>query len=208
MHFPVLRFSLMQVDSAVELGRDDEVLEFPWAAPDGASVYHDLKRHPELLLYIDEANRVLELGQFLGSVNAPDSLFETAKCDVWSSTHMNPEEKIFGARWKFASYVDLLFTSEPSRFSFPEHEQFLKRITELLKRVPEIPASAEFLLRRCYFRQSGTDTRDGFYVTFYLFGYGDDEMSARQQWAIGMKLAEHTIWQISAGSEEKSSPVL
>jgi len=190
----------MQVDFAVELGRDDDVLDFPWASPDGGSAYHDLKRHPELILYIGEAHRVMELGQFLESLNSPDGLFETAKCDVWSSTHLNPEEKIFGAAFKFGSYVDLLFASEVSRFSFPEHEGFVKRITELLKRVPEIPASAEFLVRRCYYRQEGTDARAGFYVTFYLFGYGDDEMSARRQWAIGMNLADNALRQISASS--------
>jgi len=198
----------MQVDFAVELGRDDEVLDFPWSTPDGACSYHDLKRHPELILYIDEATRVLELGQFLEGVNAPEGLFETAKCDVWSPTHMNPEEKIFGAKLKFCSYVDLLFTSETSRFSFPEHERFAQRITDLLKRVPEIPASAEFLVRRCYYRQDGPEPRSGFYVTHYLFGYGDDEMSARQQWAIGMKLTENALRQISAdpAGEKRSHP--
>ena len=36
----------MQADFAVELGRDDETLEVPWAAPDGRLRYHDLKRDP------------------------------------------------------------------------------------------------------------------------------------------------------------------
>jgi hypothetical protein len=195
----------MEADFAVELASDDEVLDFPWLSPDGACSYHDLKRHPELILYIEEASRVLELGQFLEGVNTPDGLFETAKCDVWSSRHMNPEEKIFGAVLKFGSYVDLLFTSETSRFSFSEHEDLARRITELLKRVPEIPAAAEFLVRRCYYSLSGGEARAGFYITFYLFGYGNDEMGARQQWAIGMRLTENALKQICAGGAEEES---
>ncbi len=49
-----------------------------------------------------------ELGEFLAAVNSPASILETAKCDAWSSTEINPEEEIFGAACKFGSYVDLV----------------------------------------------------------------------------------------------------
>jgi len=39
--------------------------------------------------------------------------------------------------------------------------------------------------------------REGFYVTFYLFGYGEDEAQARESWAIGLKLVENAIRQMS-----------
>ena len=76
----------MQADFAVELGADDETLEMPWAAEAGGPRYYDLKRLPELLVNIDEAQRVRELGEFLGAVNATSGAVETAKCDAWSST--------------------------------------------------------------------------------------------------------------------------
>jgi hypothetical protein len=183
----------VEADFAVELGADDETLNLPWTAPQGGPRYYDLKRQPDLLLYVEEAQRDKELGAFLLAVNS--GVLETAKCDFWLTTELNPEEEIFGATHKFASYVDLLFTSEDARFSFPQHEQLVKRLTQLLKRVPEIPAAAEFLIRRCYYH--GSVVRDGFYVTFYLFGYGDDEVRARQQWAIGLKLVENAIRQVS-----------
>jgi hypothetical protein len=187
----------MDADYAVELGADDETLALPWAAPDGGPRYYDLKRQPDLLLYVEEAQREKELGAFLRTVNSPASILETAKCDSWSTTDLNPEEEIFGATHKFCSYVDLVFSAGDSRFSFPQHEDLSKRLAQLLKRVPEIPAAAEFLIRRCYY---GDDTRDGFYITFYLFGYGDDEPRARQQWAIGLNLAENAIRQLSAST--------
>jgi hypothetical protein len=110
---------------------------------------------------------------------------------------MNPEEVIFGAAHKFGSYVDLLFSDEQKRCSFPEHENLAKRLNQLLRRVPEIAAAAEFLIRRCYYH--GKENRDGFYLTFYLFGYGDDEIQSRQQWAIGLKLVQNAIRQLSVG---------
>lgn len=187
----------MQADFAVELGADDETLEMPWAAEEGGPRYYDLKRCPELLLKIEEAQRVQELGEFLGAVNASAGVLETAKCDAWSSTEINPEEEIFGVARKFGSYVDFLFSDAGSRFSFPQHEQLAKRLTQLLQRTPDIPSAAEFLIRRCYYHED-EKSRDGFYITFYLFGYGDDEIQSHQRWSIGLKLVQNAIRQLAA----------
>lgn len=189
----------MEADFAVELGADDEVLDLPWASADSALRYYDLKRQPDLLLYVEEAQRVPALAEFLNAVNSSGSILETAKCDAWQTTEMKPEEEIFGAKSKFGSYIDLLFSDEPRRLSFSEHDQMARRLTQLLRRVPEIPAAAEFLVRRCHYHHED-ETRDGFYVTFYLFGYGDDEPQAQQRWAIALKLVESAIRQISVAS--------
>ncbi|HKN33752.1 MAG TPA: hypothetical protein VJX16_10970 [Terriglobales bacterium] len=195
----------MQVDFAVELGAEDEALEFPWSTAPGQPRYFDLKRHPDLLANVEEAARLPGLAEFLLAVNSPSSALETAKCDAWFSSDINPEEEIFGAAGKFGGYVDFIFADPAKRYSFAEHEQFARRITELLKRVPEIPASAEFLLRRCYYHQDSSDeTRKGFYITFYLFGYGDEEKHARQRWAIALQLVENAIRQLSASHSAKS----
>ena len=186
----------MEADFAVELGVDDETLELPWAADGGGPRYYDLKRQPELLRNIEEASRVPELGEFLAVVNSQAGNLESAKCDAWPSTEINPEEEIFGAAHKFCSYLDILFSQESLRYSFAEHEQFAKRITQLLKRVPEIPAAVELLVRRCFYHVGG-EIEEGFYITFYLFGYGDDELQARQRWAIALKLVENAIRQVA-----------
>ena len=186
----------MEADFAVELAADDETLEMPWAAGEAGPRYYDLKRHPELLLHIEEACREPSLGEFLVAMNSPASMVETAKCDTWQSTEMNAEDEIFNAAQKFGSYVDLVFSEDHPRFSFPEHEQFAKTLTQLLKKAPEIPAAAEFLIRRCYYH-AGQEVRDGFYITFYLFGYGDDPPQARARWAIALKLVENAIRQLS-----------
>jgi hypothetical protein len=182
----------VQADFAVELGADDEILEMPWAAEAGGPRYYDVKRHPELLVKVAEAQSSQEMRQFLCAVNAPASTLETAKCDLWSSTEINAEEEIVGATHKFGSYVDLLFSDASSRFSFAQHEQLAKLLTELLQEGPEIPAAAEFLIRRCYYHDE-KGIRDGFYITFYLFGYGNDEDQSREHWAVGLKLVENVI---------------
>jgi hypothetical protein len=186
----------VEADFAVELGADDETLEIPWAAENGSPRYYDLKRHPELRLNIEEANRERQLGEFLAAINSATSIFETAKCDTWLSTEMTAEDEIFGAAQKFGSYVDILFSEESKRRSFVEHEQFAKKLTQLLKKTPEIPAAAELLIRRFYYH-AGQEIRDGFFITFYLFGYGDEPLQARQRWAIALKLVENAIRQMS-----------
>jgi hypothetical protein len=201
----------MQTDYAVELGRDDETLEMPWAAPDGSCRYYDLKREPQMLGAIEESVRVSELRDFLLAVNAPTSTLESAKCDAWSTNEILPEEEIFGEPWKFGSYVDLLFTNSAARFSFEDHDSFLKSLTKLLHSAPDMAASAEFLLRRCHYHEDAFverrpsppawtgEVRDGFYITFYLFGYGEDETKARAQWATALTFATDALAQVSSG---------
>jgi hypothetical protein len=184
----------VEADFTIELGKEDETLEMPWTANQEVSGYCDLKRRPELLSEIEEIERVPELGEFLLSVNSPASPLETAKCDAWSSTEMKTEEEIFNATHKFGSYVDMVFSGEQKPFSFPEHEQLANRLTQLLRKVPEIPAAAEFLIRRCHYHRDN-ELRDGFYITFYLFGFGQDEAQARERWAIALKLVENAIRQ-------------
>ncbi len=186
----------MQADFSVELGADDATLELPWAAPEGPR-YYNLKRQPELLLEIEEARRFPELGEFLAAINGAPSLFETAKCDAWASAEMNVEDEIFGASHKFCSYADLVFCNQASRVAFAEHEQRAKQLTALLRKVPEIPAAVEFLIRRCYYR-GGEDTQEGCYITAYVLGYGEGEEQAKQRWAIGLKLLQNAIRQLSA----------
>jgi hypothetical protein len=186
----------VEADFAIELGADDEVLEMPWAAPDGSLRYLDLKRYPELLREIQEVQRAPELGDFLVTANSPSGILESAKCDVWSSDQMNPEEEIFGSKTKFGGYVDLLFSQEPSRLSFEQHENAVRRLTKILQQAPGISAAAEFLVRRCYYHRD-QQVVEGFYVTLYLFGYGADENEARRQWGAGLRLTGKAIGQWS-----------
>jgi hypothetical protein len=194
----------MDAELTVELGGGDPTLAVPWSSDDGRRRYYDLKRRPELLLYIDEATRYHEIAEFLVQINSPASLLESAKCDAWYSTELSEPEDIYGAAGKFVSYVDVFFAAGPTRFSFEQHEDFARRLIILLGRAPQISAAAEFIIRRSYYEQGAAGDlaesvgpNEGFYFTFYLSGYGDDESDARKRWGIALKLIGNAILQLS-----------
>jgi hypothetical protein len=194
----------MDVDFSIELGRDDPVLDFPWTDTAGRLAYVDLKRRPELMARIEEAEEFPEMGGFLRTANSARSMVETAKCDAWATTELNAEEEIYDASHKFASYVDVVFSSidvrlSLLRLSLPAHEQFSRKLIELLRRTPDTPSSVEVCVRRCYFGDEG-GVREGFYCTLYVSGYGNDESSARQNWAVGLKLVGNAMVQLSAAA--------
>jgi hypothetical protein len=188
----------MEADYSIELGKDDPVLDFPWTDPSGKLRYFDLKRHPELMEKIEEVREFPELAEFLRVINSGRSAFESAKCDAWVTTELSDEENIFNASHKCASYVDLVASSLEARGTYKLHRQFAGKWKELMRRVPEISASAELCLRRC-FSVGPAETTDGFYFTLYVNGYGEDEFVARKNWNIGLGLTGNAIVQLSAG---------
>src|SRR6266403_3842761 len=108
----------MDADFSIELGREDPVLDFPWKDPAGKLAYVDLKRHPELMARIEEAEKFPELGEFLRVMNSARTMLETAKCDAWTTTELSAEEDVYDASRKFASYVDVVFSGIDVRLSF------------------------------------------------------------------------------------------
>jgi hypothetical protein len=193
----------MDADYSVELGPDDDALEFPWSAAGQNLRYYDLKNQPDLLLYIAEASDYPELGRFLAALNAPASALLTAKCDVWTEDEMSEAEAIYEARTKLSSYIDHLFDTRSTgdsdpRFSFESHERFAQRLVQLLSRVPPIPAAVEAIIRRCYYHLGEVGDRTGYYLTIYVSGYGDDPANARRRWSIALDLLKNVLLQLSA----------
>ena len=187
----------MDADFSIELGREDPILDFPWTDPAGKLAYVDAKRCPELIASIEEAETFPELGEFLRVMNSPRSMVETAKCDAWPTTELSAEEGIYHASHKVASYVDMVFSEIDVRLAFSLHEQFARKLVELLRRAPETPSAAEVCVRRCYFGEQHA-VREGFYCPLYMSGYGNDDASARQNWGVGLRLMGNAIVQLSA----------
>jgi hypothetical protein len=200
----------MDADFSMELGSDDPVLDFPWKDDAGKLSYVDIKRRPELIDQIAEAQRFRELKSFLCLINSSRTTFETAKCDAWTTKELSAEEEIYGAACKFESYVDMLFSdaaeglSTPMRaerrLSFSDHEQFARKLVELLRRAPDIPSAAEACVRRCFF-ENGDVAEEGFYFTVYVRGYGCDEAAAQENWEVGLRLVGNAVVQLSAATK-------
>ncbi len=206
----------MLADYAVELGRDDPALEMPWSSEDPAQRYYDLKGHPELLSQVGEAAAHPELAAFLARINVREFPLQTAKCDVWLSREILPEEEIFfsgvflpekGNERKFASYIDLLFSDPAARLSFEKHEALAQGLCRLLKHAPEIAASVEFALRRCYYHAAGPggpdDSESGFYLTAYVSAFGNSEAEARKQWTIALALLQNALVQVAKAASRR-----
>lgn len=205
----------MQADYSVELGREDPALELPWSpttsktttmattttatTTDDASacLYYDLKRHPELVSQIPEAAGSPELAAFLTRINAAEFPLQTAKCDTWFTREISSEEEIFAADGKFVSYVDLIFAAHEPRLVFEKHEALAKSLCRLLQRAPEMKAAIELVIRRCYYHPEGEPevSTEGFCVTSYVSGFGDDEPEARRRWGIAITLLQHALVQ-------------
>jgi hypothetical protein len=197
----------MDADFSIELGHEDPVLDFPWKDASGKLAYVDVKRHPELIAQIEETERFPELKEFLSALNSTRSMVETAKCDAWLTEELNAEEGIYNATHKFASYVDVVFSSGINladselsclRQSLSAHERFARNLVGLLRRAPDMPSAAEICIRRCYFDDS-VGIHEGFYSTLYVSGYGNEEDRARQNWGLALKLTANAIAQLSAG---------
>lgn len=186
----------MQADFSIECGAKDECLEIPWASEDGGLRYVDLKANPALIAELEEARRYPGIADFLRTANSPRSAFQTAKCDAGFTHEMTVEDEPFGTSGKFGSYVDVMFASTLERGSFKQNESCARNLVRLLQRAPEMPASAEFLVRRCLFTDHGADA-DGFYMTCYVFGYSDDEEEARKHWGVALLLVGSALVQIS-----------
>jgi hypothetical protein len=155
---------------------------------------------------IEEAERFLELGEFLRVLNSPGSVVETAKCDAWVTTELSAEEGIYEASHKFSSYVDVVFSDTDLRLcsvhqSVFVHEQFARELVELMRQAPQSPSAAqvEVCVRRCYFG-FGEDggVHQGCYFTLYVSGYGNDAVSARRNWFHGLTIVETTMVRLSS----------
>jgi hypothetical protein len=180
----------MDADWSVELAADDPALEFPWSSPEGSEGYVNLLARPEHLPEIPEATRYPELAEFLLALNAPSSPWLTAKCDVWFENELGEAEEIYDAALKMCSYFDLISRDVVARFSFEQHEQRVKSLARRLSDSDDRPIACDFIVRRCWYHHDSPaddSPSPGFYVTFYLFGYGNDEAQARTRWAEGLQ---------------------
>jgi hypothetical protein len=179
----------MDADWSVELGHDDPSLEFPWSSPEGTPGFVDLTQHLEAVREIPEAAQYPELAWFLLELNFKFSPWLTVKCDVWVENELGEAEDIYEAKLKMCSYMDVVRRNESERFSFEQHEQWVKLATTRLRNIGPHPIACELIVRRCWYRAGSTEDEEpvpGFYITLYLFGYGNDEAEARARWRGGL----------------------
>jgi len=185
----------LDADWSVELGADDAVLEFPWTDPDGNLKFVDLRAHPDQVEKLPETAREPELVNALLALNSGESVFASAKCDLWLDDDPVASERVHGPV-KFGSYIDCVL-AEPDaamRANFAWHEALVKLAVEMAGS-EDVPGSIEYIVRRCYYHPEGRRSDDDYFlaaglcVTIYASGFGDSAVAARSQWAEALDLA-------------------
>ena len=79
------------------------------------------------------------------------------------------------------------------------HQHWAGELCRLLGKAPELPAAAEVVIRHCYFHFNddlARDSRQGFCLTVYCTGYGDEEEEAYQRWGITLRLMQNAMAQM------------
>ena len=175
----------MDSEFSVELGADDPTLAVPWRSPDGKIAYVDLRQNPEAIEGLEEVLAFPELGELLQALNAPESGYQTAKCDAWFDTLMDAEDEPYEASMKCASYLDVFFADNGKLAGFEEQERSGRQVVQRVRKAAELQARMELVIRRAYFGEE-----QGLYWTVYVFGYGEDVSSARASWSDALKVLE------------------
>lgn len=201
----------MDADYSIEIGPTADALEIPWKDPDGRVLYVDLRGDPGSLERnverMPEAQQFPALRNFLIEMNSRCSPWQTAKCDVWAEA-AEPEENVFGAQFSHGCYIDVVLAGEAAwlRDSLETHQR-LARTAALQLDEDELEATAEIVVRRCYFHHSsggrasgGTfwDTSDdGYCLTLFLTGYGASPEEAAECWARTLELASRCLLELT-----------
>jgi hypothetical protein len=186
----------MDADWSVELDADDPALELPWTSPDGSQQYIDLLLHPELINQIPEAERYPPLRLLLVVLNANNSPWQTAKCDVWLDDESGDAVGGEGRRQRVCSYADVIRRDTAQRFSFTQHEACVKEAVARLQPLGDDSIACELVVRRCYFHmdpERADDSEPGFCVTIYVIAQGSGEAEAFAGWSQGLSLVASAL---------------
>lgn len=202
----------MDADYSLELGPDAPALELPWTDPEGHSHYVDLhgdgaltKCNLDLSLdRIAEARRFPALRRFLADANSPPSAWQTVKCDAWAD-ETEAAENLYGAGFTQSSYVDLVL-AEPTaalRDCLEAHRQLAKEMAQRLEANESLEASAEIVVRRCYFHRGASleESDAGYCLTLFLIGYGASPGEAAECWERALEFAAECLLKVQPPEE-------
>jgi hypothetical protein len=194
----------MDADYSIELGPTAPALELPWHDPEGRLHYVELRSDPDSLdcqdlriniLRIPEARQFPALARFLIAVNSRASLWQTVKCDVWRDS-AEAAENLYNAGFQQCCYVDLVLVGQAAalRPSLETHEQMARELAQLLETNTSLDATADIVVRRCYFHPDGkTDSDAGYCLTLFLSAFGKSSAEAAGCWDDAMDFAARCV---------------
>jgi hypothetical protein len=186
----------MDADYSIELGPAAPALELPWLDPDGQMQYVELRGGTETIAAcvdrIPEARKFPALRRFLVTVNCERSAWLTAKCDAWTD-EAEAAENMYNASFELSSYVDIVLADSFAelRGDLEFHRGAAMAVARMLEENKELEATAEIMVRRCYFHRNGNmeESDAGYCMTMFLTGYGARPEAAARSWEEAMDFA-------------------
>lgn len=180
-------------------------LELPWQDAEGRLQYVELRGASDSLgrnvlreelrrnvARIPEARQFPALGRFLIAVNLPPSPWQTAKCDVWPD-EAEAAENLYDRRSQQSCYVDLVLAGDATalRPDLEAHQRLAQELAHTLEANEVLEATADIVVRRCYFHKSGDaeESDAGYCLTLFLSAYGSSPAAAAQCWEHAMDFA-------------------
>jgi hypothetical protein len=180
----------MEADWEFEVGGGAPVIEARWAG------FVDLRRQPERIKEIHEAEAFPPLAALLEALNGAHSPLWTAKCDLWEPevkelSGPEPESPAgteAGMHSALACYVDLLPLAGEVFAQAERAEAFCRRWVARLTQVPLPNCRVDLIIRQALAGES-----EGFGVTAYLSAVGGDHAAAREALAATLAAFADTI---------------
>lgn len=188
---------------------------------DSGSMDRDILNDPRLndvllnVARIPEARQFPALGRFLIAVNSAESQWQSAKCDVWpaptsgvpsdgtyppcvsSSEEAEAAENLYNRGFEQSCYVDIVLAGQAAelRFSLEVHERLARELAQLLEANAALEATAEIVVRRCYFHPDGEaeESDAGYCLTLFLAAYGSSQAEAAACWDCAMDFASGCV---------------
>jgi hypothetical protein len=192
----------MDADDSIELGPTAPALEIPWEDTEGRLQFVDLRSEPDSVDRIPEAREFAALRRFLIDLNSKRRAWQTAKCDVWAEA-VEASENLYSATHTQGGYVDIVLAESQAawRGSLEYHQRVAREVAALLGADEALEASAEIVVRRCYFHRGGArDESDaGYCLTQFLTGYGTSEAGAAESWERAMEFAARCWLELPVG---------
>jgi hypothetical protein len=167
----------MDAEWSVAAGDDDPVLVAPWCEEAGVLEYIDLRQDLALVDRIPEARAWPEIRSALLRLNADGSRVWTAKCDAWVLLEEEKQLDFGAVASGFGAYFDVIARDLNAFVSLAAQMSVARKLKAIAIDLAPVEARAEFVLRPARWHE-----QEGYALTVYVYGYGEDEEAARSQW--------------------------
>jgi hypothetical protein len=210
----------MDADYSIELSPTAPALEIPWQDPEGRLHYVNLRQeHGPMsreiacieVARIPEARQFPALGRFLVELNLPPSPWQTAKCDVWLN-ETDAVENLYNLGFEQSCYVDIVLAGHAAalRPSLETHQRLARELVQLLETNASLEATAEIVVRRCYFHHSreADESDAGYCLTLFLSAYGASPPEAAECWERTLEFAAGCLLRLQPHDERAKAQEL